>query len=86
MFEPCCKEREQASFVGEFVYLRDYDGWCFVEGPRRRVSILTRHLQGWRDIENHDGEFYVYLDCPFCGAELPRPADPQTWMPGEDCG
>ncbi len=84
MFERCCDERERAEKAGEFLYLRDYDGWVFVEGPRRSMTIKAAYYLGQRDGMNHTGEFYAWLDCPFCGAVLPLPADKETWRPDGD--
>ncbi len=79
MFEPCCTDRAIAEAAAEFVYLRDYDAWAFVEGPRRRMTAYHAYLLSDRGGDQHIGEFYSWLDCPWCGAELPRPDDPQTW-------
>jgi hypothetical protein len=90
MFERCCDDRETAERNGEFVYLRDYDGWCFVDGPRRRMTFKASYLLNERGGMQHIGEFYSFLDCPWCGAELPKPEDPEQWSPtqadGEDGG
>ncbi len=44
MFEPCCTDRAIAEAAAEFVYLRDYDAWAFVEGPRRRMTAYHAYL------------------------------------------
>jgi hypothetical protein len=75
MFERCCDDREQAERNGEFAYIAYYEGWCFTDGPLRRVSTLARSNGVLRGVELHSGEPYAWLDCPFCGAALPIPKD-----------
>jgi hypothetical protein len=87
MLERCCDDREHAERNREFVYLRDYDGWCFVDGPRRSMTGKASYLLNERGGMQHIGEFYSWESCPFCGADLPRPDDPESWTPsGEEGG
>ncbi len=83
-FEPCCTSRTIAEAAGEFLYIRDYDAWCFVEGPRRRMTLKAAYLLSERGGDNHDGEFYGYESCPWCGADLPKPVDREAWQPDGD--
>jgi hypothetical protein len=75
MLERCCTEREQAEHRGEFCYIAYFDGWCFTDGPRRRMSDLAVSNAAVRGMERHDGEPFVYSCCPFCGADLPKPEE-----------
>ncbi len=84
MFEPCCTNRTIAEAAGEFVYLRDYDGWAFVDGPRRRMTFRAMYVLSQLGGDQHIGEWYSWLDCPWCGAELPRPADREAWQADGD--
>ncbi len=84
MFEPCCTNRTIAEAAGEFLYIRDYDAWCFVEGPRRSMTFRAMYMLGEGGGDSHVGEWYSWLDCPWCGAELPRPDDKEAWRPDGD--
>lgn len=80
MLECRCLDRAHAQDVGEFVFLAHYDGWCFVDGPRRRMTLSAKSNGIVRGVESHEGEPYVWQACPWCGDDLPKPDD------GEDGG
>lgn len=77
MLEFCCQDRDQAERDGVFEYIGYFDGWCFTDGPRRRMSDRATSYAAVRGMDRHDGEPFVWLDCPFCGAELPIPKEPR---------
>lgn len=68
-----CLDRERAMEADSFQYISAYDGWCFLDGPRRRMSSIALSLAATRGVDNHSGEPFVWHDCPFCGGELPNP-------------
>lgn len=65
----CCDERYIARAAGEFVYMEQWRGWVFPNDKPRWAS------NGWRSsyygTDDHSGEPTIWLDCPFCGGELP---------------
>lgn len=69
----CCEDRERASESDGFQFIASLDGWCFTDGPRRRMTLTAQSFAVTRGIENHTGEPFVWTCCPFCGGELPRP-------------
>ncbi len=79
-FEPCCTDRTIAEAAGEFVYLRDYDGWALVEGPRRWMTFKAAYLLSARGGTGHEGEFFSWDCCPWCGSDLPKPEDREAWQ------
>ena len=64
-----CDERYIARAQGEFVFMERWRGWVFTEGNTRRVK--NPWLLSYHETDNHDGEPFVWADCPWCGGELP---------------
>jgi len=58
------------------VPMANLDGWVFPQAPYRTASPVAIYYADGRG--THDGEPYVYVDCPFCGRDLPMPPE-VTW-------
>lgn len=58
-----CPTRQQAQQTGAFVYSAEHDGWIFPDLPARKTK------RPWLT-ENHTGDPYVYVTCPWCGRDL----------------
>jgi len=71
-----CTERNRQEREGLFVPVANLDGWVFPEAPLRRATPLAIYYADGRG--THDGEPYVWVDCPFCHLELPLPPE-VTW-------
>jgi hypothetical protein len=78
-----CAERHAAERRGEFLYLAFVHGWVFDGGPFRTMTPAGRYFRFERDVEDHTGEPYSWVTCPFCGFDLPMPLFPITnWDEG----
>jgi hypothetical protein len=65
---PCaCLPRIIAVLRREFCYVREYEGFIFPEGPKRKTT--------WKSCQATGGEPYVYHDCPWCGGDLKPPSE-----------
>ena len=67
-----CYTRRSAMRWGAFKYVERYDAWVFVDDKHNR-----RVREPWRVKEQHDGEPYRWVTCPFCGLDLECPPPPE---------
>ena len=78
-----CAQRHAAEKLGEFFYWANFEAWVFSESVPRRMSTLARYYAAERGVENHDGEPFRWVNCPWCGLDLPKPVTPTTnWDEG----
>lgn len=70
-----CKVRYAARQRGEFVYLADYEGWAFTDGPLRWRDARSQYYAAERGVEDHSGEPFIWHCCFHCGRDLPIPDD-----------
>lgn len=62
-----CPVRIVAQKDGWFIPAPPFDGWVFTDAPLRHSSPAG----AVRNVENHNGEPFVWTCCPFCGLDLP---------------
>ncbi len=70
-----CRDRYAAMFNGEFLYSKWFDAWIFPNGPFRAMSQHAKSNAVVRGIEDRSGEPFTWLNCPFCGLDLPTPPE-----------
>lgn len=78
-----CEERKTAVRDGTMLYRPDRDGWMFTDIPIRRMSPMAAYFAGERGGENNTGEPYIYIVCPWCSEDLPRPTFDIVWNPND---
>lgn len=65
-----CEERWEAVRAKAFRYDHDREGWIVADAPPRRVNWTNVWRIGGAAPDS-DGQPYIWLDCPWCGGELP---------------
>lgn len=73
--QPPCAGRLAAMVRGEFIYNYELPrGWIFVEDARREWLGKAKWDEAMRrGNADRTDEPFVWLCCPFCGADLPEP-------------
>jgi hypothetical protein len=67
-----CDDFAEAKARGEFVWWPHVHAYAAVTVPMRRMSPAARYYASERgNHEDHTGECFSFVDCPFCGHELP---------------
>jgi hypothetical protein len=79
---PPCRERLEAIIEDRFGPAKSLGGWVFREGPYRMATWRARYY----GMEDHSGEPFSFVSCPFCGGELPPPPDDEGLHGSEDGG
>jgi hypothetical protein len=83
-----CDRRIAALALGDFVFWPHSRVWVFTEGPLRSMSAAARigAFVDRREFkhEDHDGEPYSWVSCPWCGHELPGTQVPRIVWPQAD--
>lgn len=78
---PPCSERLLAIVEDQFGPAKSLGGWVFRDGPFRLATWRARYY----GMEDHSGQPYVYVTCPFCGRDLAPPPDDEG-LTSEDGG
>lgn len=81
-----CRERHAATQNAELFYWAEREGWVFTNGPMRRLTRGAAYWKGERAIDDHTGEMFVWVDCPFCGLELPKAIVPEAKWKSDAAG
>lgn len=88
-----CDKRLAALAAGDFIFWPHSRVWVFTDGPKRTMSAAARYFafvdRAEHKHEDHAGEHYTFVSCPWCGHELPGTAVPRIVWPqadGEDGG
>lgn len=77
-----CDDRRQAQAAGDFLYWPHHRVWVFAPHalPPRSMSSGARIgafvERAKYPHEDHDGEPYSFVECPFCQMSLPGTDDP----------
>ena len=58
-----CVARVLTEAAGQFVLARPFGGYVFPQGKTRRC------VKPWA-VEDHTGDPYVFVTCPWCGKDL----------------
>ena len=85
-----CDARLAALHNGDFIYWPHSRAWVFTDGPFRAMSPAARYYafvdRAEFKHEDHAGELYTWVDCPFCGHALPNTHAPRIVWPRPDGG
>lgn len=80
-----CDRRLAALAAGDFIFWPHSKVWIFTDGPRRSMSPQARYYafvdRAEHKHEDHDGEHYTFVSCPWCGHCLPGTHEPRIVWP-----
>lgn len=82
---PPCAERFIAICQDEFGPAKSLGGWIFRDGPYRQASWKDWNRARYYGIEDHTGQPYIWVSCPWCGKDLAPPPDDEGLETDDGC-